>query len=279
MNTETSTKPGTGGVTLHTIRWTPDAQPTARPTAEILLVHGYAEHSGRYEQVARRFCDAGFAVTSLDHRGHGQTTGVKRGTIDSFPALVDDLVAMVDGIGTDTPLFVYGHSMGGLATVRLAERDDSRFAGVIITGASLQAAASVPRPVLAAANLVGRFAPNLPTIQLDGDAMSRVPEVRADYDADPLNFRGKVTTGTARQLSVAMDAAMDEAANITAPILIMHGSDDTLADPAGSVRFSSKVGSTDRTVSIWPGCFHELHNEPEADAVLATVIDWINGHR
>ena len=197
--------------------------------------------------------------------------------------LVDDLASVVTDLSSGTsdgvPLFVYGHSMGGLATVRLAERDDSRFAGVIITGASLQAAASVPRPVLAAANLVGRFAPNLPTIQLDGDAISRVPEVRADYDADPLNFRGKVTTGTARQLSVAMDAAMDEAANITAPILIMHGSDDTLADPAGSVRFSSKVGSTDRTVSIWPGCFHELHNEPEADAVLATVIDWINGHR
>lgn len=279
MNTETSTKPGTGGVTLHTIRWTPDAT----PRAEILLVHGYGEHSGRYEHVAQRLCDAGFAVTSLDHRGHGRTTGVERGTVDNFDLLVDDLASVVTDLSSGTsdgvPLFVYGHSMGGLATVRLAERDDSRFAGVIITGASLQAAASVPRPVLAAANLVGRFAPNLPTIQLDGDAISRVPEVRADYDADPLNFRGKVTTGTARQLSVAMDAAMDEAANITAPILIMHGSDDTLADPAGSVRFSSKVGSTDRTVSIWPGCFHELHNEPEADAVLATVIDWINGHR
>lgn len=275
MNTETSTRPGTGGVTLHTIRWTPDTT----PTAEILLVHGYAEHSGRYEHVAQRFCDAGFAVTSVDHRGHGRSTGVERGTVDSFPALVDDLVAIVDDLPTDLPLFVYGHSMGGLATVRLAERDDSRFAGVVITGASLQPAASVPKPVLTVANLLGRVAPNLPTIQLDGDAISRVPEVRSDYDADPLNYRGKVTTGTARELAVAMDAAMDEAGAITVPVLIMHGSDDTLADPAGSVRFSSRVGSSDRTVSIWPGCYHELHNEPEADEVLDTVIGWIDDHR
>ncbi len=275
MNTETSTRPGTGGVTLHTIRWTPDSQ----PTAEILLVHGYGEHSGRYGHVAQRLCDAGFAVTSLDHRGHGQSTGVERGTVDSFPALVDDLVSVVADIGTDAPLFVYGHSMGGLATVRLAERSDERFAGVIITGASLQPAASVPKPVLAVANLVGKVAPNLHTIQLDGDAISRVPAVRSDYDADPLNYRGKVTTGTARQFSQAMGAAMDDAARITVPILIMHGTDDTLADPAGSVRFSSKVGSSDRTVSIWPGCYHELHNEPEADDVLNTIVSWIDAHR
>lgn len=275
VNTEISTKPGTGGVTLHTIRWTPDA----KPTAEILLVHGYAEHSGRYEHVAQRFCAAGFAVTSLDHRGHGLTTGVERGTVDSFSALVDDLVSMVADIEGDVPLFVYGHSMGGLATVRLAERNDAKFAGVIITGASLQPAASVPKPVLTVANLLGKVAPNLPTIQLDGDAISRVPKVRADYDADPLNYRGKVTTGTARELSVAMNAAMGDAANITVPMLIMHGTDDTLADPVGSVRFSSAVGSTDRTVSIWPGSYHELHNEPEADEVLTTVVDWIDAHR
>ena len=279
MNTETSTKPGTGGVTLHTIRWTPDAT----PRAEILLVHGYGEHSGRYEHVAQRLCDAGFAVTSLDHRGHGRTTGVERGTVDNFDLLVDDLASVVTDLSSGTsdgvPLFVYGHSMGGLATVRLAERGDERFAGLIITGPALQTAASVPKPVLAIANALGRIAPNLPTIELDGDAISRVPAVRADYDADPLHYRGKVTTGTARELSVAMKAAMEQAGRITVPVLIMHGSDDTLADPAGSVRFSSAVGSSDRTVSIWPGCYHELHNEPEADDVLTTIIDWIDARR
>ncbi|MFZ1438444.1 MAG: alpha/beta fold hydrolase, partial [Candidatus Microthrix subdominans] len=115
MNTETSTKPGTGGVTLHTIRWTPDAQPSTQPTAEILLVHGYGEHSGRYEHVAQRLCDAGFAVTSLDHRGHGRSTGVERGTVDNFDLLVDDLASVVTDLSSGTsdgvPLFVYGHSM------------------------------------------------------------------------------------------------------------------------------------------------------------------------
>jgi alpha-beta hydrolase superfamily lysophospholipase len=244
VNTETSTKPGTGGVTLHTIRWTPDAQPSTQPTAEILLVHGYGEHSGRYEHVAQRLCDAGFAVTSLDHRGHGRSTGVERGTVDNFDLLVDDLASVVTDLSSGTsdgvPLFVYGHSMGGLATVRLAERGDERFAGLIITGPALQTAASVPKPVLAIANALGRIAPNLPTIELDGDAISRVPAVRADYDADPLNFRGKVTTGTARA-AVGGHGGRDGARPPTsrAPILIMHGSDDTLADPAGSVRFSS----------------------------------------
>ncbi|MEZ5380481.1 MAG: alpha/beta hydrolase [Microthrixaceae bacterium] len=272
MHTETSTRPGADGVTLHTIAWTPEGA----PTAEILLIHGYAEHTGRYEHVAQAFCEAGFAVTSLDHRGHGQSTGVARGTVDSFELLVDDLAGVVADRTSDLPLFLFGHSMGGLAAIRLAERDPSPFAGLIVTGASLQTAGSVPKPVLMLANALGRVAPNLPTIELDGDAVSRVPEVRADYDADPLNYRGKVTTGTAREMSVTMDAAMAEAAAVTCPVLIMHGTDDALTDPAGSLRFASQVGSTDRTVSIWPGCYHELHNEPEAPEVLATVVAWIS---
>ncbi|MBP9067228.1 MAG: alpha/beta hydrolase, partial [Candidatus Microthrix sp.] len=87
---------------MHTIRWTPDAQPATQPTAEILLVHGYGEHSGRYEHVAQRLCDAGFAVTSLDHRGHGRTTGVERGTVDNFDLLVDDLASVVTDLSSGT---------------------------------------------------------------------------------------------------------------------------------------------------------------------------------
>ncbi|MBK7167450.1 MAG: alpha/beta hydrolase [Candidatus Microthrix sp.] len=196
MNTETSTKPGTGGVTLHTIRWTPDAT----PRAEILLVHGYGEHSGRYEHVAQRLCDAGFAVTSLDHCGYGRT-GRRAGTVDNFDLLVDDLASVVTDLSSGTsdgvPLFVYGldgrpgHRAPGRARRRTLRWPDHHRARPADGGKRAQA------------RLGDRQRTGQDRSQPANDRAGRRRHlagsaVRADYDADPLNYR-KVTTGTAQR--------------------------------------------------------------------------------
>jgi len=276
MRTVSSTFAGGRGVTLHTTEWSPDDGVAV--VADVVLVHGYGEHSGRYEPVARRLTAAGLRVCTLDLRGHGRSVGLRRGDIDDFDTLVDDVSAYVDHVRGDRPLFVYGHSMGGLAAVRLAERDDARFAGLVITSAALAAAEAIPAPLVKVANVVGRLAPGLRTIALEGDAISRDQAVRDDYDRDPNNFRGKLTAGTGRQMNVAMASALGEAGRITCPILVLHGTSDRLTAPVGSERLAAAVSSADVTLRTWPGAYHELHHEPERDEVLDTIVGWITDH-
>lgn len=280
MKTVESTLAGARGVTLHTVEWSPDGADGAAAdvVADVVLVHGYGEHSGRYVPVAERLTAAGLRVSSLDLRGHGRSTGLRKGDIDDFDRLVDDVSAYVDTVRTDRPLFVYGHSMGGLIAARLAERGDARFAGLIIASAALAAAESIPAPLLKVANVLGKLAPGLRTIALDGDAVSRDEQVRRDYDADPLNFRGKLTAGTGREMNVAMSEAFADARRITVPVLLIHGSADKLTSPSGSEKFAQAVGSSDVTVRIWEGAYHELHHEPERDEVLDTIVDWVTAH-
>lgn len=272
MNTNESTLAGARGVRLATTIWTAEH---GEPVADVVLVHGYGEHSGRYRSVAESLTDAGFRVATLDLRGHGRSTGLRRGVVDDFDLLVDDVNAFVASIRSDRPLFLYGHSMGGLIVVRLAERDQSPFAGVVVASALLATSDSIPSPLVAVANLLGRIAPNLRTITLDGTAISRVEAVRADYDSDPGNFRGRITAGTGRQLNLAMIAAHRDAAKLSLPMLILHGDADRLTEKSGSQRLAEEVASTDVTLRIWPGAFHELHHEPERDDVLRLITEWI----
>ena len=279
MHTSSDTMAGAGGVRLAVTRWTPEVP----AVAAVLLVHGYGEHSGRYEPVAQRLTAAGYAVTTFDLRGHGRSTGVARGTVDDFDLLVDDVATVARSVegGGDLPLFVYGHSMGGLAVVRLAEKaaagtvDVPPIAGLVVASAALVAAESIPAPLVAVANVIGKLAPKLPTIRLDGEAISRDPAVRSDYDADPLNYRGKLSAGTGRQMNLAMAAAMDRARTIKCPVLVIHGDADRLTAVVGSRRLAATLGSDDVTLREWPGAYHELHHEPERDEVLDTIVSWI----
>lgn len=265
---------GTAGVTLHTVVWSPESE----PIADVVLLHGLGEHSGRYAPVAEALTNAGFQVSALDHRGHGRSTGIEKGTIDGFERLVDDSGRFVESVRSLRPLFIYGHSMGGLAAVRLAERSLVGIAGYVLTSPAVMAADSIPPILVKLANVLGKLAPKLPTIALEGDAISRVQPVRDDYDADPLNYRGKLKAGTGRQMNLAMTAALAEAGRIIAPILIMHGDADRLASPMGSQRLADLVGSTDKTLRMWPGAYHELHHEPERAEVIAEIIAWLNAH-
>jgi acylglycerol lipase len=269
-----STMAGNSGVTLHTAVWAPESE----PIADVVLIHGLGEHSGRYVPLAEVLTAAGFQVSALDLRGHGRTTGVERGMIDDFDLLVDDAARFIASVRTTRPLFVYGHSMGGLTAVRLAERSQDGVAGFVITSPALVAAESIPKILVKIVNFVGKIAPRLKTIKLEGDAISRIQSVRDDYDRDPLNYRGKIRAGTARQMNITMAKALGEAGRITKPILILHGDADRLASPAGSRKLDELVASSDRTLRIWPGAYHELHHEPEREEVLQTIVTWMKAH-
>jgi alpha-beta hydrolase superfamily lysophospholipase len=165
--------------------------------------------------------------------------------------------------------------MGGLTAVRLAERSQDDITGFVVTSPALAAADSIPKILVKIVNIVGKIAPRLKTIALEGDAISRVQSVRDDYDRDPLNYRGKLRAGTARQMNITAAKALADAGRITKPILITHGDADRLAASSGSQQLDELVGSSDRTLRIWPGAYHELHHEPEREEVLQTIITWM----
>jgi alpha-beta hydrolase superfamily lysophospholipase len=252
--------------------WSPAGD---QPSAIVVVAHGFAEHTGRYEHVAARLTDAGFAVFAPDHHGHGRSEG-KRALI-SFP----DAVADLDAVATQAlaayparPLFLVGHSMGGGLALRYALAHGSRMRGLVLSG---PLTAGEPRALLrAAAKLVGRLAPRAPTIKLDPRLLSRDPQVVADYIADPLSWHGAIPAGTAAEFVRHQESIFRLAATLKLPTLLMYGGADQICPPAGSEQLAKVLGSDDLTVRVWDGAYHEIFNEPERDAVLDLLCDWLN---
>jgi alpha-beta hydrolase superfamily lysophospholipase len=231
---------------------------------QAVVVHGYAEHSGRYAHVAERINDAGMAVWALDQRGHGKSKG-ERANIESVTAAVSDLDLFVDLVGTG-PVFMIGHSMGGLVATAYAEEHQDRLAGLILSGPLL----SAPPELLDLAEL-----PEIPDLDL-ADAVSSDPAVVQDYKDDPLVYLGPPPRGFLKAIGELLDVR-DRLDSLSLPLLIMHGGGDLLVSPQALRDVVACVSSEDLTARIWPGLWHEIFNEPQKDAVLDFLVDWLRG--
>jgi lysophospholipase len=254
--------------------WTPDDVPAR---AVIVLVHGLGEHSGRYDHVVQRLLDEGYAVYTVDHRGHGRSDG-PRAFIEDMDNLVADVDTLVDRAVAGqpgVPVFMLGHSMGGLIGLRYALAHQERLAGLILSAALAQLDA-VPK----ALELVGRtlsvIAPRAPLIAIDPTQVSRDPAVVQAYRSDPLVHHGKVPARTAARLADAVQRFPSTVGAITVPTLILYGTGDGLCPPGGSVMLAERIGAADKTVKAYDGLFHEILNEPEREAVLDDITGWLN---
>lgn len=251
------------------------------PAGLVIVVHGVHEHSGRYRWVAERLVAAGYDVYAVDHPGHGQSPG-HRGNITSMAATVNGVDAVtrlaaerVPGV----PVFVYGHSLGGLIALQyLTGTPDDRVRGGIISAPALDTSAATPAQ-RRLAPLVSALAPNLGLLELDLDAISRDPEVVRAYRADPLNYLGKMTARTGAELMMTAAAMPGRLRGLTLPLFVLHGGADRLVPPAASDVVRENAGSKDLTVKIYEGLYHEPHNEPERDQVLADIVSWLDAHR
>lgn len=264
------------GAKLHITHWLP----AGRPKAVVLLAHGYAEHAGRYQHVAKRLTDAGYAVYAIDHWGHGKSDGTP-GFVPRFPAFTDglaELLTLVEVNHGDTPRLLLGHSMGGLiSTLFLIERQ-SAFVAAALSGPAIVPGAPPSRFTIWISRFLSRFFPRLGVLALDANGVSRDPAVVAAYLADPLVYTGKIGARLGKEFMDAMAAAQAGAPKITLPILLQHGEKDSLAAVAGSQYLFDHVGSADKTLKIYPGLFHEIYNEPERDAVLDDLVGWFDAH-
>jgi alpha-beta hydrolase superfamily lysophospholipase len=253
----------------------------ADPAGVVVLVHGAHEHGGRYAHVAERLGAAGYASYAADHPGHGRSPG-RRGDITGLDAAVDGvdaLVAAAAGRHPGVPLFVYGHSLGGLVALQyLTGTPHGRVAGGVVSAPALDTSTATPvQRVLAP--VLSRLAPGLGVLTLDVETVSRDPEVVAAYRADPLNHTGRMVarTGTAIMLGAAgMPARLR---SLTLPLLVVHGGADRLMPPSASEVVRRYAASPDLTVRVYDGLYHEPHNEPEKDEVLADVVAWLDAHR
>jgi alpha-beta hydrolase superfamily lysophospholipase len=276
MTTTTRTErnfDGVGGVRIVYDVWTPDIA----PRAVVVLSHGLGEYARRYDHVAQRFGEAGLLTYALDHRGHGRSGG-KRMLVRDISEYTGDFATLVGIASKENPglkIIALGHSMGGgIVFAYGVERPDNY--DLMVLSAPAVAAQDLVSPLLAfAAKILGVLLPGLPAQQLDVDAISRDPAVVAAYNADPLVYHGKVPAGVGRALLQVGETMEQRAPALTAPLLVVHGSDDRLIPVEGSRRLVESVGSSDVELKVYPGLYHEVFNEPEQDQVLGDVVSWI----
>jgi alpha-beta hydrolase superfamily lysophospholipase len=265
------------GLKLFTRTW----RPPAKPRAVVALVHGYAEHSGRYASLAADLVAEGHAVLGYDHRGFGRSEG-RRAFVARFDDLLDDLDRFLDAVRQaypDAPLFLFGHSMGGAVTALYAlerQPERCRVGGVILSSPAFRTSEAPFLQKIAA--VLGRLFPGLPTIPLDLDTLSRDPAVVEDIRNDPLFYHGRILARTGAEMIRAMKRIRAQASRFTLPFLLFHGLADRLTDPEGSRRFFHEAASEDKTLHLYEGLYHLTFCEPEKERVRGDVKTWLDAH-
>ena len=265
---------GAKGRRIFTQSWLPEGS----PRDQVVIAHGYAEHSGRYDAVAQFLTARGFAVHALDHHGQGKSEGA-RAVIERFAQADADLDTLVDNVRADSGLAtvkLIGHSMGGSLALNYALNHQEKLSGLVLSGPAIGGKmARVTRWLLA---LISTFAPQRGTIALDANAVSRDPAVVANYISDPLVFRGKVPARTAHEMFKAIHSYPASVGSLTIPCLLMHGEADALVSAKLAAPLFEGIASPDKTIRIWPGLFHEIFNEPERKEVLGVTAHWLEAH-
>lgn len=261
---------------LYAAHWIPD-----KVRGVVVIVHGIGEHVRRYEHVARAFMTQGLAVFGLDQRGHGQSEGNPRAYVPDLDVFVDDLAILWKRLKTEypqLPRFVFAHSMGGLIGTRFALRHQAEMAGLITSAAALLLGDSISPVMIALGKVIARISPRMPMQALDSRFISRDPKVVRLYDQDPLCFRGKVRAKMGLSIIQRGAETRQNLAQLTLPLLILHGSADKIVKPEASRLLYANAASTDKTLKMYEGLYHEVVNEPEKERVINDMLEWLNYH-
>ena len=265
---------GVGGIKIFTREW----QPEGEPRGVVVISHGLNAHSGLYEWAAQQFTSNGLAVYALDHRGRGRSEG-ERFFVKKFADWTKDLATFIDIVKVrelGLPVFLLGHSAGGvIACVYTLEHQDE-IAGLICEDFAYQ----VPGPEVALSILKGvsHLAPHAHVLKLKNKDFSRDPAVVAALNADPLIANESQPSETVAELVRADELLKRSFGQITLPLLILHGTADKVTKPSGSKEFYEKAGSSDKTLKLYEGHFHDLLADVGKQQVMADIQAWIDAH-
>jgi acylglycerol lipase len=258
------------GKRLYWQSWLPDGE----RRAVVVLAHGVKEHSGRYRHVGERLAREGFAVYALDHRGHGRSDG-HPALIDRLDQVVDDLKVFVDVVCADGPApFLLGHSLGGAIAVTYALRHGESLAGLVLSGPAVATDAVSPA-LKAVSQILSAVAPKLPVFQIDETLISRDEDVVRAFLEDPLVHTGKLPARTLGEITRSMETLPGQVSALRAPLLLLHGAEDKLCPPEGSRMVYDGAQTSDRTLKVYPGLYHEVFNEPEQEQVMDDLVAWL----
>ena len=263
---------GIGGFEIFTRSW----QPEAEPRGVVVIVHGFNAHSGQYLSVAEQFVKDGLAVYALDLRGRGRSEG-ERFYIDKFENYANDLNTFVETAKSQNPglpIFVLGHSAGGVVSCLYALEYQAEIDGLICESFAFE----VPAPDFALAVLKGLsyIAPHFHSIKLKNEDFSRDPKIVEAMNNDPLIKDEAQPIETMAELVRADERLRKQFPLIKLPLLILHGTADKAAKPGGSQFFYDTAGSTDKTLKLYEGHYHDLLHDVDHEVVMADIKHWID---
>jgi alpha-beta hydrolase superfamily lysophospholipase len=244
----------------------------------VVIAHGLGEHGGRYAGLAARLVEKGYAVYAIDHRGHGRSSG-PRANIERFDYVVADLVAFVAQARREHPdasMVLLGHSMGGAVALACALKLQDDLRALVLSAPALAAGESLPAFKLWMVKLLSSWSPNTGALKLPPTDVSRDPEVVRAYESDPLVYHGAVPARTLAELLQAMQRLEQTAHELRIPVLVQHGTADSLVPLAAVYPVYQHLGvAQSRSLQVYEGLYHEVYNEPERDRVIADLEAWL----
>jgi len=265
------------GLTLYEQVWLPEGE----PLAAVVVVHGINEHSGRYARLAEDLNRRGYAVYALDLRGHGRSDG-DRAMVRTFDEYLDDvelLVARVAARQPGKPVFLFGHSMGGAIVALLSITRSPNVCGLVLSAPAILIAGGVFPVLRRLASLASRIWPTLRITRMGCRFISHDQAAVEAFRNDPLVFHGRFPVCTGAEILRAAKRIQTGARQITLPLLILHGTGDLVTDPQGSRLLVARAGSSDKTLRLYTGLYHEVLSEPEREQVVADLLAWLDDHR
>ena len=266
---------GYGGVKLFTQSWLPDSA----PRAGLVIVHGFGEHSDRYMNVVNDLVPRGYAIYSFDLRGHGRSEG-QRGHVNRWVEYEEDVRSFLQQVqqqAPELPIFLMGHSLGGLIVLSYGLRCPQDMRGVISSSPAL-ARPGISPVLLSLSTLMSRIWPTFSmSTGLDARGISRIPEAVNAYRNDPLVH----DVGTARlgmEMSVTREKVLAHAAEWQPALLLIQGSADRIVPPDVGKVFFARAGNLDKEILVYTDAYHEPHNDLCAAQEMADLISWLERH-
>lgn len=261
------------GLRLQTRTWLPDSA----PKAAVLLVHGINEHSGRYARLAADLLLHNIAVFAYDHRGHGQSEG-PRVFVDSFDEYINDLAEVHQWANEQSgavPLFLLGHSLGGLITSKYVVDYRPDLHALILSSPALQIPSDLSPLKQKAVGIVNRIAPKLIMGKLDIEQISRDKAIQDAYLSDPLTNNKGIRARVASEILRTTDEVRKHPDAFNMPLFLYHGTADKITDPEGSKWLYEAAPSTDKSLELYDRYRHETMNEIGREVVVENIISWI----